>query len=135
MSINRMLAKASLIFVLLFTHCSTPVLPKKDVPSIRGDEQLHVHAPDATWEPIYFTEINKLVKTAKLSNLRTATLPKDDLEIRVWSGFGIIAPQGFVIKRSAGIWSAVHVTDPQYKQYLKYSSAPKSGWETLYCTP
>jgi hypothetical protein len=71
-----MLAKASLIFVLLFTHCSTPVLPKKDVPSIRGDEQLHVHAPDATWEPIYFTEINKLVKTAKLSNLRTATLPK-----------------------------------------------------------
>ncbi|MGI8656885.1 MAG: hypothetical protein ACR2LC_16895 [Pyrinomonadaceae bacterium] len=131
MSINRILGKASLIFVLLFTQCSTPVLQKKDVPSIQGNEQLRVRAPETTWEPVYFAEIDKLAKTAKLSNLKATTLPTDDLEIRFWGGFGITALQGFAIKRSAGTWSALHVTDPQYK-HVKYLAVPKSGWETLW---
>ena len=114
------------IFVLmffLFFSCSAPVTQKK------LESQFQVVVPEAVND--FFIEINERAKIANLSNLRAKPLPKDDLEVRVWSGFGIVALQGFVLKRSSGDWSAVRLESvfrniPPSKHQMKMD-APRSG--------
>jgi len=88
------------------------------------------------WEPVFFKEINERARLAKLSDLRRANLPKDDIELRVWIGFGLIALEGFIIKRRHGQWSALllrsigpHLARRDYQQILP---VPKSGWEPFW---
>jgi hypothetical protein len=97
--------------------------------------------PKATWEKIFFEGINERVKSSKLKSLRSKALPKGDLEIRIWSGFGISLLEGFVLKRSAGEWSAIdldwEVTEKSngkrdIKQVDKKLDVPKSGWEAAW---
>src|SRR6185369_12431216 len=64
--------------------------------------------PKAGWEQIFFEAINERTRIANLRSLRVA-LPKDDLELRVWNGFGLTALEGFVLQRRGGKWSAVHL--------------------------
>jgi hypothetical protein len=85
------------------------------------------------WEEIYFESIDERAKIAGLSNLRTLVLPEGDLEVRVWNGFGNTALEGFVMKRSAGQWAAIHLDGihsrlPRNK-YQRKLHPPKSGWE------
>ena len=59
-------------------------------------------------------------------------MPDDDLEVRVWHGFGLTALEGFVLKRTAGEWSAIHLDgNPNLpcSEYEKKLQTPKSGWE------
>jgi len=97
--------------------------------------------PKAFWEKIFFESINERVSSSKLSNLRLKGLPKDDLEIRLWSGFGLSRLQGFVLKRTAGEWSAVDLDwevsenrkgKRDVKQVDKKLDSPKSGWDAAW---
>lgn len=89
--------------------------------------------PKGTWESIFFKVIDERAKIAKLKNLRAASMPHDDLEVRVWHGFGLTALEGFVLKRAAGKWSAIHLNGIHSKlprsEYEKRLPKPKSGWE------
>lgn len=87
--------------------------------------------PKSIWEPIYFKSINERANIAKLGSLRVV-LPKNDLELRLWNGFGLTALEGFVLRRHAGKWSAIHLNGvyrglPK-REYQRQLSAPKSGW-------
>ena len=62
-------------------------------------------------------------------------LTHDDLEIRVWRGFGVTALDGYVIKRVKGEWSGLKIPPirPNYSgSYTNISITPKSGWNQLW---
>ena len=128
-----------LLTALLLATCSSPVPEtdqKKETPVAAQDEAFRVIIPKETWEPIFFEAINERATIAKLPSLRAAALPKDDLETRIWIGFGLTALKGFVLKRSSGQWSATYVRGilPRLakKEYQIALQTPKSGWEGLW---
>lgn len=88
------------------------------------------------WEPIFFREIDKRAKLARLKPLRRTILPKDDVELRVWIGFGLIPLEGIIIKKSQGQWSAKHLRSisPRLARsdYSQVLTAPKSGWASFW---
>ncbi|HKC64296.1 MAG TPA: hypothetical protein VKB86_11695 [Pyrinomonadaceae bacterium] len=109
---------------------------KNDAAFINQEKQeLRLEIPDDGWVSIFFESINKRANIAKLSSLRTA-LPKDDLEVRVWGGFGLTPLEGFILKRTDGQWSAIHLKGISKKlppsEYQKNMEAPKSGWESCW---
>ena len=92
--------------------------------------------PKDNWVPVFFKAINERADIAALRSLRTAALPNDDLETRLWIGFGLSALAGFDLKRSNGQWSGIyiqgirpHLPKDQYQLPLQ---APKSGWDQLW---
>ena len=60
-------------------------------------------------------------------------LPSGDLEVRVWVGFGLTGEDGFILKRSANEWSAIHLgrrsEQPSFSKSQENLAAPKSGWD------
>jgi len=75
-------------------------------------------------------EIDRVTKLAGLSPLKMASVAPTDMEVRVWYGFGLIALEGFVIKRTNNRWAAFHLKADYIKHVaLVPLSAPKSGWE------
>ena len=90
----------------------------------------------ATWERVYFREINKCARASKLRSLRAATLTDRDLEVRVWALDNLNGVEGFVLRRSGDRWSAMHLKAlspalprSEYKEDLQ---SPKSGWESFW---
>ncbi len=159
--------KRFLIITLLLTSCSASAvqenanfvtvqpLPTPNVASekIQNSETDFVPMPsnlpsfptpeksDLTWEDIYFEPIIEREKTSKLKRLKSKSLPQDDIEIRVWSGFGITVLQGFILKRNSGEWSAVDLDwevsenrkgKRDLKPVDKNLDAPKSGWDAAW---
>jgi len=122
---------------LLLSFCSlSEVAQKKDNSVVAQSDDFRVIIPKETWEPIFFKEINERATIAKLPNLRHAALPKDDLETRLWIGFGLSALRGFDLKRSAGHWQATCIQGiyqglPR-SQYQLTLRPPKSGWDGLW---
>jgi hypothetical protein len=96
-------------------------------------KELRLDVPKDTWEPIFFKSIDERARIANLKTLRAASLPDDDLEVRVWHGFGLTALEGFVLKRAAGEWSAIHLdgihSNLPRSEYEKKLQTPKAGWE------
>jgi hypothetical protein len=92
--------------------------------------------PKETWEPIFFRAIDERAGIAKLPSLRDLRLPKDDLETRIWIGFGLSALRGFDLKRSTGQWTGVYIQGirPRLSRgdYQKALAAPESGWPALW---
>jgi hypothetical protein len=112
-----------------------PTLAKVQIPIPTPEES------DLTWEDIYFEPIIEREKISKLKRLKSKTLPQDDIEIRVWSGFGITVLQGFILKRNSGEWSAVDLDwevsenrkgKRDLKPVDKKLDAPKSGWDATW---
>lgn len=95
-------------------------------------KELRLEIPKDTWEPIFFKSIDERARIANLKTLR-AFLPDNDLEVRVWHGFGLTALEGFVLKSAAGEWSAIHLDgihpNLPRRDYEKRLQTPKSGWE------
>ena len=121
------------ILIALMASCSTLPSPQgnKASPSPTHPPQLNV--PKDTWEPIFFNSIDERAQLSSLKTLRWGSLPDDDLEVRVWHGFGLTALEGFVLKRAGGQWSAIHLNGihrglPR-SEYQKILQAPKSGWD------
>ena len=86
--------------------------------------------PDANWVKIYFESIDKLTKRLNFKPLRSIVIPPGDLEVRIWSGFGIQGFGGSIIKRTGNKWSAVSMYDPRHTQMINggYVEAnPKKG--------
>jgi hypothetical protein len=106
------------------------------MPAAKERKELQLIIPKDGWESIFFESINERTKIANLPSLRSDALPENDLEVRVWHGFGITALEGFVLKRAAGQWSAIHLegTRPRLpeSEYQKKLQPPKSGWETCW---
>ncbi len=99
----------------------------------RGNSSVH----NDRWEVFSFREINKRARLAKLKDLRAVVLRNnDDLELRVWIGFGPAALKGFVINRRGSTWSATYLRSINRfvarNDYQKILAAPKSGWEGLW---
>ena len=123
-----------LLTLLLFPFLQTPQSQKVEtVDPAAGQFKLIV--PTAHWEEIFFEEINERAHIAKLRSLRVA-LPKDDLELRLWNGFGRTRLEGFVLRRRGGRWSAVYLNGvyrgvPK-REYQKQLAAPKSGWNKFW---
>jgi hypothetical protein len=109
---------------LMQTDKGTPVQKRKEI-------QLNI--PKDVWEPIFFEAINERAKFANLKALRKEALPENDIEVRVWHGFGLTALEGFSLKRAAGKWSAIHLDGIHSRlprsESQKKLPAPKSGWE------
>ena len=88
------------------------------------------------WRPIFFESINKRAELSNLPNLQVAVLAGNDIEIRVWVGFGLTELEGFILERSGGQWSALHLDGihrrlPRSK-FQRKLPPPKSGWETAW---
>jgi len=122
------------LLIVLVTYCySLPLGQGKKTTPAPERKELQLDIPKDVWEPIFFKSINKRANISNLKTLRADALPENDLEVRIWHGFGLTALEGFVLKRAAGQWSAIKLEGirpglPQ-SEYQKILAAPKSGWE------
>ncbi len=108
----------------------------KVAPKIEEEKKLEPNTTSGTWEPIFFRAIDERAKTAKLANLKAAVLSNEDLEVRVWIGFGLIPLEGFVISRRGNQWSAIHLKSigphlPK-SRYQNVLPTPRSGWDNFW---
>jgi hypothetical protein len=133
----------AIILLLLFTvplsiqikaQTSLKAKPLKKA-SPRSDE-LEIKLPPRKRTELLFAEsINERASKAKLIPLQRKKIPADDLEFRVWIGFGLRPLQGFVISRTGGKWQGMflrsisQIAKPPHHVQL---DAPKSGWEGLW---
>jgi len=105
-------------------------------PTVDQLKEFRLVIPKETWEPIFFKAIDERAALAKLPNLRAIRLSNDDLETRIWIGFGLTALRGFDLNRSAGQWTGIYIQGirPQLspREYEKVLAAPKSGWQSLW---
>ena len=99
--------------------------------------------PNEPWVQIYFEHegaasksINQLTSEAKMQSLRTIELRGDDLEVRIWVGFGLQGVDGLVLRRSSSQWTAIHLHGmadrPPFPASQQHLEPPASGWETLW---
>lgn len=124
------------VFVAVFVVCANVACVK----ILPQDQKLTVKIPNDNWVRILFEtkglaskSIDEITEVAELPKLRTVSVPDGDLETRIWIGFGLNGVDGFVLRRSANEWSALHLhgmgevpPDEITKETL---STPKSGWE------
>ena len=123
--------KILIAIIALMASCSP--LPQSQVgePAPGTPRQFQLNIPKDTWEPIFFRAIDERSKLGNLKPLRSGALPNGDLEIRVWRGFGLTPLAGFLLKRTSGQWSALHIAPTWSRTVDKSKSltAPKSGWD------
>lgn len=106
----------------------TPIVFPSPSPT---DEIVVPDVPKAKWQPIFFEGIDDVTAHVGLSKLRTTKLESDDIEVRVWGGFGLTTMTGFVLRRAGDSWSAwgVEWTDKQTGYQKRSLPEPASGWE------
>jgi hypothetical protein len=135
---------AMTILLLLMAYCLAPAMQESNVASQKqenssapasrkAEPQLAPLAGDRS-EPLFADSINERAKQASLPRLRSKNLSEDDIEFRVWVGFGKKPLEGFVISRIDGQWRGVFLESmnftnkPPYRREL----SPKPGWEKLW---
>ena len=95
----------------------------------------------ATWEPVFFKEIDEKLRTCglfplrPLSGVRQIAPATDSVEIRVWAGFGLqMYPEGghplegLVLRRNGDRFSGTRYP----RAPGKVDVAPPSGWPALW---
>lgn len=146
----------NIVALLFFLFASCGEIPKDFAPPPlpTPKKELKTDIPDAPWVKILFDgfefeEINKngkgrtekrggldkLAADNGFSKLRETVLPENDLEARVWVGFGKYGNDGLILKRSGGSWSGAVL-----KQMLCHSESrgkydlkpPRSGWDAAW---
>lgn len=99
-------------------------------------QKMKVSVPQASWEPIFFRQINAVASLSGQHDLRTTQLPRGDIEVRIWWGFGLSPLEGITLRRSGSQWSGIHVKADNYYEPAKAErrelSHPRSGWDTLW---
>lgn len=127
------------LFIFILGVCLTGGL----LVSCTHQQEPRVIIPSENWVPIFFEatgaaskSINEVTKEANLPRLRTTLLPNDDLEIRVWIGFGLQGVDGLVLRRSSTRWSGIHLHGmgerPPFPSFQQKLEMPKSGWEIMW---
>ena len=104
---------------------------KTSTPFSNSNEKIEFPVRKRT-ELLFAEPINERVKEAKLVPLKVKRLDDNDLEFRVWVGFGKKPLEGFVISRIAEKWQGTYlesINDTIKPPYNKRLSPPKSGWE------
>jgi hypothetical protein len=136
--------KAISILLLLTASCSAPARQESNVASPKAEKssataspkielQLQPVAGDRS-EPLFSEPIQKRAEQANLPWLKSKNLRGDDLEFRVWIGFGKAPLEAFVVSRSGGQWQGRFleriniINKPPYRREL----SPRSGWEQLW---
>lgn len=127
------------------TACSVAPIQKNDAPqSPTPKRELKLIIPKASWVKIYFEGIenrenpaglDKIAMQNGFSKLRETVLANDDLEIRVWGGFGKYGNDGFILRKSSGEWTAVNLREMSchLENRGKYNlNNPKLGWENVW---
>jgi len=137
----KMIKRKFLVVFIFLTACSN--IPRDNVitqQSPTPKRELRTDIPKDSWVKLYFegmenTKLPGLDKIAMqngFSILRETVLPENDLEIRIWVGFGKYGNDGLILKRSSGNWSAVNLRKMlcHLENRGKYNlESPKSGWE------
>ncbi len=108
----------------------TPKLPTAFSETVIPD------TPIGSAKPIFHDTIDERTKKAGIGRLRNLTISEDDIEIRIWRGFGLTTLEGFVMRRIRNTWSAIHL-DEDYKdgRFIQNSSGlkdPVRGWEAVW---
>jgi len=142
--------KFSIIIILIFVSaCRVPSAEQnKELQLPTPQRELKKDIPNASWVKIYFGEIpgivrpglDKVARQNGFSILRETVLPDDDLEVRIWVGFGRYGNDGLILKRDSGNWSAAnlrqmlcHVKEIEKDERGKYKlESPKSCWDALW---
>jgi hypothetical protein len=135
--------KRFLFFTLLLFFCSGCVIQEKtdlvfvqnrDSSTSQENNEFRVILPKHN----SFGEIDLRASQSQLPSLRLNALPKGDLELRVWFGGGLALLQGFLLKRTAGEWSATQIgwlvidkpkNKVEVKPFDKNLGVPSSGWD------
>jgi len=85
-------------------------------------------------KPWAFEEIDNVAAKAGKRNLRAIQLDANDIEIRVWGGFGRTGTQGFILNRTGKQWAAV-VIRPEFKKPRTWKfnvvslAEPSQSWD------
>jgi hypothetical protein len=129
-----MTMKVLVLLMVLTASCSSLQQTRSDkTMPVQERKEVQLNIPKDGWEPIFFVAINERAKIANLKTLRADALPENEIEVRVWHGFGLTALEGFGLKRAAGKWSAIHLDGIHPRlprsEYQRALQAPKSGWE------
>lgn len=128
-----------LLIIFTFGSASASAQTTTNSTDARKDGEFQAIIPKEIWEKIYFESINERIKISKLTDLRTKALPAEDLEVRLWTGFGLTRLDGFVLKRTGGEWSAWRLkwessksARGKAKPVDEKLGVPKSGWEAAW---
>jgi hypothetical protein len=111
-------------------------------------QRVEIQLPNHRWEPIFFNGVNRVsqdgtsevkgginqaTNLAGLKELRKTSLKDDDIEVRVWRGFGLSPLEAVILSRTGNQWSVQHLKTDNYYDFerveLKQLKPPKSGWE------
>jgi len=102
----------------------------------RESQKVKIELPDSRWEQIFFKTIDKTTELGGIEELRKTSLRGDDIEVRVWRGFGLGDLEGVILKRTNNQWKAFHVKADDYAEpqqaEVKELNPPKSGWESFW---
>jgi len=131
--------KIIFITILFLVSCSpqvtqpiqtaaSPPMPQKTLEVFNED----VVADVPPQPPQFWDVIDGRTKKAGIKRLRHAQLAVDDIEVRVWMGFGLTTLTGLVLKRSANKWTALSLTEDFKSNHWRYRRTPlrepKTGW-------
>ena len=102
----------------------------------RESQKVKIELPNHRWEQIFFKLIDRTTELGELNSLRKTALTGDDIEVRVWRGFGLGDFEGVIFKRINNQWQAFHVKadnccEPQ-KVEVEELNPPKSGWNSFW---
>ncbi len=133
------------ILLILLASCSAPF---RQGSGTESSEQENRSAPIAQKalmqlkpvpgdraEPLFAETINERANAGNLSPLKSEELNGDDLEFRVWVGFGKKPLEGFVIRRAAGMWEGTFLESMNAttrSPYRRQLPSPESGWEQMW---
>lgn len=97
-------------------------------------QELRREIPKSKWVGIFFKGIDDRAKQAKLTVLREAVLPNDDLEARLWFDTGHDQLNGIIIRKSGGTWSAtyLHELSTKSSEPNELMQPPRSGWDLFW---
>ena len=106
--------KILLALALLFSACA-----KHSSLSSIAPANSPTPPPEQTPDEFIAADIDRVTNLAGLARLKTAKVAPEDLEVRVWYGFGLVALEGFVINelRPSG---AFHLKADHYS--LRYTN-------------
>ena len=89
--------------------------------------------PKTDWERIFFEGINERTNEAGLKSLRKTHVAENDIDVRVWMGFGLSKLEGFILKRINKQWAAIHIeSNYASKKFVSRNiklNEPDAGWE------
>jgi hypothetical protein len=83
------------------------------------------------WDTCFFPKINQLSNELLGGALDARQIKKDDTEVRIWVGFGLLVPTGLILRKENQGWTGHYLNPVVNDENITYNSiqvTPKSGW-------